>query len=80
MLRGDEKIGNLEWYFQGKEGYIVKKNFYGANVPSNSIVVEGPNFFRFSWCVSWPAPQVSCMLTNDTAQMLHYLSLMVNGE
>jgi hypothetical protein len=78
MGRGDEKLDDLEWYFSNRDGYIVKKNFYGPNVPSNGIVVEGPNFFRFSWCVSWPGAQVSCMLTYATVEMLSYLASVVN--
>lgn len=75
---GDEKLDYIEDYFSDMEGYIIRKNFYGKDVPSNSIQIEGPNFFRFSWCVSWPAPQVSCALIRPVVIVLKHLESIVS--
>lgn len=76
-MTADAKLKIVEKYFSTQEGYIVTVKYYGENVPSNSITVEGPGFFRFSWSTSWPAPQVSCMLTYDTAKMLLQLTALI---
>ena len=66
MRTGDDALFWLREYFSKKEGYVPMLSYYGPNVPSNNIRVEGPEFFRLSFCSSWRAPQLSCSLTPAT--------------
>lgn len=70
MRTGDEALYWLESYFVQRVGYIVSLKIYGKDVPSNHIRVDGPEFFRFSFCSSWMAPQLSCSLTPDTFNII----------
>lgn len=81
-MKGDKALTWMKYYFEGlqdqsSEAYIVKHNHYGDNVPSNSITVEGPDFFRLSYCPSWTAPQISCMLTRRNQKILSDIALWI---
>lgn len=74
-MKDDQALLWLKYYFQlvqdqEQMAYTVIHRHYGDNVPSNNIIVEGPDWFRLSYCPSWVAPQISCVFTKRNQKIL----------